>query len=710
VKVDPTSLITTGPEFFINRELSWLAFNTRVLEEAANRATPLLERAKFAAIAASNLDEFFMVRVAGLKNAELEGEIAPDPAGLRPAEQLAAISERAHAMVEELQTLVTGELLPALEAHGIRLTSIAQLDDHTRAALGAYFRDQVLPVLTPLAIDFARPFPMLSSLSLNLAFSLKPEAEGEEHRLAIVQVPSRLSRLVRVPESSHPTFVLLEDLIRAQADQLFPGQTILESAAFRLARDSELELDDEGGLSYLEALEEELRKRRRSAIVRLEVEASVSDALLKLLTHEMPVHAEDIYRVSGLLDLRVLFGFVELSGYIDLRDPVIKPACVLSRRDETEIFSILDQRDVLLHHPYESFDPVVALVEAAADDPDVIAIKQTLYRTSGDSPIVAALTRAADQGKQVTALVELMARFDEERNIHWARRLEERGAHVIYGIRDYKVHAKICLVVRRTKTGLKRYLHLGTGNYNDKTARLYTDFGLLTAKQEFGADASALFSALTGYSDPPRLRKLAMAPTMLRDRVLKLIERETRRAKAGQPAEIRAKMNSLTDEDIIRALYQASRAGVRIKLNVRGICMLRPGVPGLSETISVVSIVGRYLEHARIFVFQNGGDQEVYLSSADWMTRNLDKRIELMFPIEDAAAAAKVVSALDVLLRDTVKGRRLHSNGEWRLPLPGPGITPFDAQMFLHEQAQRQSGEESGTSFVPIERPAGLVK
>jgi polyphosphate kinase len=708
--VDPTAPITTGPEFFFNRELSWLAFNARVLEEAANPATPLLERIKFAAITSSNLDEFFMVRVAGLENAEREGDVAPDPSGLRPAEQLAAISARAHAMVAELQTLVTSQLLPALSVHGIRLTTMSQLDDHSRAALAAYFRDEVQPVLTPLAIDFARPFPMLSSLSLNLAFSLVPEVEGEQNRLAIVQVPARLSRLVRVPESSQQAFVLLEDLIRSQADALFPGQQVIESAAFRLARDSELELDDEGGLSYLEALEEELRKRRRSAIVRLDVESSVSENLLKLLTHEMPVAAQDIYRVSGLLDLRVLFGFADLPGFVDLRDPVIKPVNVLDRRQEAEIFSLLDERDVLLHHPYEAFDPVVAFVDAAADDPDVIAIKQTLYRTSGDSPIVAALTRAADQGKQVTALVELMARFDEERNIHWARRLEDRGAHVIYGIRDYKVHAKICLVVRRTKTGLKRYLHLGTGNYNDRTARLYTDFGLLTSAPEFGADGSAFFSALTGYSDPPRLRKLAMAPTMLKDRVLKLIERETRRAKAGQPAEIRAKMNSLTDEVIIRALYEASRAGVRIRLNVRGICMLRPGVEGLSETITVVSIVGRYLEHARVFVFQNGGDQEVYLASADWMTRNLDKRIELLFPIEDPAAAAKVVAALDVLLRDTAKGRRLHANGDWRLPVPLPDAPPFDAQMFLHEQAQRQSGEESGTSFVPIERPAGLVK
>jgi len=696
-------------ERYFNRELSWLKFNQRVLEEASNPAHPLLERLRFLSISGGNLDEFFMVRVAGLKNAEREGEIAPDPSGLRPAEQLAAISARAHAMTAELQTLVTSQLLPSLAVHGIRLTTISQLDDRTREAMTAYFRNEVLPVLTPLAIDFARPFPMLSSLSLNLAFSLVPEAEGEEHRLAIVQVPARLSRLVRVPESSQATFVLLEDLIRSHADVLFAGQTVIESAAFRLARDSELELDDEGGLSYLEALEEELRKRRRSAIVRLEVESSVSNTLLGLLTHEMPVTPQDIYRVSGVLDLRVLFGFAELPGFLELRDPVIKPVSVLDSRQEAEIFSILDERDVLLHHPYESFDPVVAFVDAAADDPDVIAIKQTLYRTSGDSPIVAALTRAADQGKQVTAIVELMARFDEERNIHWARRLEERGAHVIYGIRDYKVHAKICLVVRRTKAGLKRYLHLGTGNYNDRTARLYTDFGLLTSATEFGADASAFFSALTGYSDPPRLRKLAMAPTMLRDRVLKLIERETRRAKAGQPAEIRAKMNSLTDEHIIRALYQASRAGVRIRLNVRGMCMLRPGVEGLSETITVVSIVGRYLEHARIFVFQNGGDQEVYLSSADWMTRNLDKRIELLFPIDDAAAAAKVVAALDVLLRDTAKGRRLLSTGEWRLPLPMPDSPPFDAQMFLHEQAQRTSGEESGTSFSPIEAPPHLT-
>ncbi len=578
--------------------MSWLAFNERVLEEAADARNPLLERAKFAAITASNLDEFFMVRVAGLKHAEAEGDVRPDPSGLTASEQLAAISTRAHQQMDSLYATVMNDVLPALANHGIRLLRIDDLPTLERARVSGYFRDELLPALTPLAIDISRPFPMLSSLSLNLAFRLAPTAEGMPDRLAIVQVPGRISRLVRV-SGAGPAFVLLEDVIRSEVALLFPGQTVVEATTFRLLRDSELDLDDEGGRSYLEALEEELRKRRRSAVVRLEVEQQSSEGLLEVLTSQTGVMAEDVYRVPAPVDLRVLFGLTEVPCPPELRDPPLAPVQVLDEEQCANIFSLIDDRDVLLHHPYESFDPVVALVEAAADDPDVIAIKQTLYRTSGDSPIVQALTRAADQGKQVTVIVELMARFDEQRNIQWARRLEEMGAHVIYGIRDYKVHAKICLVVRRTTTGVRRYLHLGTGNYNDKTARLYTDMGLLTSAPVFGADASALFSALTGYSDPPRLKRLAMAPTSLRERVLKLITRETRRARAGQPAEIRAKMNSLTDVDMIRALYEASNAGVRIQLNVRGICSLRPGVPGLSDRISVVSVVGRFLEHAR---------------------------------------------------------------------------------------------------------------
>jgi polyphosphate kinase len=693
--------VTEGPELFFNRELSWLAFNERVLEEARDPANPLLERVKFATIVASNLDEFFMVRVAGLKHAVGAGEVRPDPSGLTPAQQLSAIADRAHAMVTALYGTMLDTLLPPLATHGIRVLTMQELDPVARAGIKAYFHAEVLPALTPLAIDFARPFPMLSSLSLNLAFWLPPAPEETERRLAVVQVPPLLPRLIRLAGAGPPAFVLLEDVIRSEFEALFPGQTRLEAVAFRLTRDSEVELDDEGGQSYVEALEQELRKRRRSAVVRLEIEGGSSETFGDWLAHLVGVAPEDIYRLPGLLDLRALSTLLELPGFTELRDVPLQPASVL-HGSENGIFSVLDERDLLLHHPYESFDPVVALVQSAANDPDVLAIKQTLYRTSGDSPIVAALTRAADRGKQVTVVLELMARFDEQRNIVWARRLEEMGAHVIYGVRNYKVHAKICLVVRRTSSGLRRYVHLGTGNYNDRTARLYTDLGLMTSSPDFGADASGFFSALTGYSDPPRFRKLVMAPTTLRSRLLKLIERERRRAEAGQAAEIRAKMNSLVDPEMIRALYEASRAGVHIRLNIRGICALRPGVQGSSDTISVVSVVGRYLEHARIFVFHNGGAPEVYLASADWMTRNLDKRVELMFPVESPSCRRKVLEALDSMFRDNVKARHLSQTGEFSVPARSPGDERFEAQIYLRELAERDNSEANGAIFEPL--------
>jgi polyphosphate kinase len=690
-----------APEFF-NRELSWLAFNARVLQEACDPSNPLLERVKFTTIVASNLDEFFMVRVAGLKEAVREGDSRRDPAGMTPAEQLSAISAAAHTMVDTLYATVMNTLLPSLATHGIRVLPLADLDPASHAAVRAYFRDEVLAALTPLAIDFARPFPMLSSLSLNLAFWLPTGPDAREHRLAVVQVPPLLPRLIRVAGATGCTFVWLEEVIRAEFQSLFPGQTLREGVAFRLARDSELELDDEGGQSYLDALEQELRKRRRGAVVRLELDSAATEGFGNWLAELVGVEPEDRYRVPGPIDLRALSVLTELPGFDDLRETPRPPVSVLHGNQAAEIFSVLDERDIVLHHLYESFDPVVALVEAAADDPDVLAIKQTLYRTSGDSPVVAALTRAADQGKPVTVVLELMARFDEQRNIRWARRLEEMGAHVIYGVRHYKVHAKICLIVRRGASGLRRYVHLGTGNYNDRTARLYTDLGLMTASPDIGVDASAFFSGLTGYSDPPRFRKLVMAPTMLRSRLLKLIERESRRAQAGQPAEIRAKMNSLVDTEIIRALYDASRSGVDIRLNVRGVCALRPGVPGLSDTISVVSVVGRYLEHARVFVFHNGGDEEVFLASADWMGRNLDRRVELMFPVESASAQRKVLDALAPMFMDNVKGRRLLPNGEWRVPARTPDTEPLEAQLFLHEQALRDNTEPSGVLFEPL--------
>jgi polyphosphate kinase len=702
----PKPRVRKDPELFINRELSWLEFNHRVLEEAMDPATPLLDRLKFAIIVAGNLDEFFMVRVAGLRHAVAEGDSAPDLAGLRPRQQLEAVAVRAHEMVDALGRVLTEQIIPGLGEQGVRIVPLAALDEQPRAVLTRYFRAEVLPALTPLAIDVSRPFPRLSNLSLNLALLLAP-LEGEESpRLAVVQVPSGLRRLVR-PLGTEGTYVLLEEIIRAELADLFPGQTVLETAAFRIARDAEMELDDEGGRPYLEAIEEELKKRRSGEVVRLEVEEGIGATLLEILSERVEVDASDVYRLKGPLDTRALWPLVDLPALEHLREPVLKPLPVLEGPEltGTGIFDVLSARDVLLHHPYESFEPVCALVSAAAADPDVLAIKQTLYRTAADSPVVRALALAAENGKQVTVLVELMARFDEQSNIRWARSLEEAGAHVIYGIRGYKTHAKVCLVVRRGRQGIERYVHLGTGNYNERTARVYTDFGLMTADRAIGEDVSAFFNALTGYSDPPRMKKLAMAPNTLRERLLRLIERERRRAEEGQAAEIRAKMNSLVDEEIIRALYDASRAGVRIRLNVRGICCLRPGVKGVSDTIDVISIVDRFLEHSRVFHFRNGGDEEVYLSSADWMPRNLDRRIELLFPVQAPEARKKVMDALDAMFADNVKGRRLMPDGTYRRRKPQKGEEAFRAQVRLYEDARRaleRARAGSTATFEPV--------
>ncbi len=690
-------------ELFINRELSWLAFNERVLHEAADPSVPLLERVKFAAIAASNLDEFFMVRVAGLRQDVADEETSPDLAGLTPARQLETISERTHAFVSALYRLVSTELSSLLADHGITVVAFADLTDAQRARLSTFFQDAVLPVLTPLAIDVSRPFPLLSSLSLNVVVLLHPAPGDIDRRLAIVQVPSGLARLVRADADNGHTFVLLEDIIRAHLPQLFPGQAILESSVIRLSRDAELEFDDEGGRTQLQLVERQLRRRRRSDVVRLEVEAAGSGELVSVVRRQLDVPADGVYVVPGPVDLRMLMGLVDLPGFDELRDPPLQPVDVLAA-EPRDLFSVLDERDLLLHHPYDAYDPVTALLSQAADDPDVLAIKQTLYRTSARSSLIASLQRAAELNKQVTVLVELTARFDEERNIGWARALEEAGAHVIYGIRGYKVHAKICLIVKRTAHGLRRYVHLGTGNYNERTARVYTDFGLLTASPSIAEDATAVFSALTGYSDPPRLKKLVMAPTGLRQRFLRLIDRERRRAISGQPAEIVAKMNSLIDDQIIEALYAASQAGVRVRLNVRGICALRPGVPGVSTNIEVVSVVDRFLEHSRIYCFFNGGDEEVYLASADWMTRNLDKRIELMFPVEDTEHKARVLHALRAMFRDTVKSRWLGPDGVYRRRPPGPNEPAFRVQQGLQEDARRAAslaGNDTGVAFRP---------
>ncbi len=691
---------------YLNRELSWLAFNERVLEEAQDPGTPLLERLKFAAIAASNLDEFFMVRVAGLQHAVADGDESPDIAGLTSSQQLTAVAARTHEMVASLYRLTIDELLPALEKAGVRIVAWKDLARAHQVALSTFFREQLLPVLTPLAIDLPRPFPLLSSLSLNLALRLDAAPGETARRLAIVQVPPALTRLVQLAETGGVSFVLLEEIISAHLPSLFLGQPILDSAVIRLARDAELEFDDEGGRTQLELVERELRHRRRSGVVRLEVGTDASDELVALLREQLDISEEDVYAVPGPLDLRVLMGLTDLPGLDALRDPPAHPVDVLTDVQDADLFSVLEERDVLLQHPYDCYDPVVTLLEQAADDPDVLAIKQTLYRTSTGSPFIASLLRAAEQNKQVTVLVELTARFDEERNIRWARALEEAGAHVIYGVYGYKTHAKICIIVRRTRRGLKRYVHLGTGNYNERTARIYTDFGLLTTSEAIAEDATAVFSTLTGYSDPPRLKKLVMAPTGLRRRMLKMIARERRRAESGQAAEIVAKMNSLADAEIIDALYGASQAGVKIRLNVRGICELRPGVPDLSANIEVVSIVDRYLEHARIYYFANGGEDEVYLASADWMTRNLDKRVELMFPVEHPEHKARVIYTLRAMFRDTVKSRWLGADGVYRRRPLAKGEAPFRVQEHLQEEARRLASlarDRAGVTFRPEE-------
>jgi polyphosphate kinase len=699
---------TVGPERFINRELSWLDFNGRVLEEARDAATPPLERLKFAVITASNLDEFFMVRVASLKRQVEEGDDERDPSGLTPLEQLAQVSARAHAQAAELHRALADDILPALREQGLRLLRVDELDEAGRAWLRYTFEAQIFPALTPLAIDAERPFPLLAGLSLNLGVLLAEPADDPKPRLAVVQIPARMPRLLRVAASDPPGHVLIEDAVRDGLHLLFPGQTIAATVVFRVTRDSELELDDEGGRAYVEILRAELRGRRRSDVVRLEIQAGAPAALTVLLTDRIGVGAEDIYEMPAPLDPGALQALLDLPVPPELRDPPQRPLPPAEVPPDADPFAWLDEHDLLLHHPYDAFDPVTALLERAADDPDVLAIKQTLYRTSGDSPVAKALGRAADRGKQVTVLVELRARFDEWSNIRWAEELERAGAHVLYGVRGYKTHAKVLLIVRRTAAGIRRYIHLGTGNYNDRTARQYTDFGLMTTDPVIGADASAFFNALTGYSDPPEMKKLVMAPTRLRARVLALIRRERRRAEDGQQAEIRAKMNSLVDREVIEALCRAAAAGVRIRLNVRGICCLRPGAAAAGESVTVVSVVDRYLEHARVFWFLNGGDEELYLSSADWMPRNLDRRIELMFPVEDEACRLRVLASLDAMFLDNVKARVLSPLGTWTHRRPEPGETPFRAQVELYRdrlEALQRAGRPHDVVLEPIASP-----
>ena len=673
---------------FINRELSWLEFNHRVLEEAKDNKNPLFERLKFLSIVSSNLDEFFMVRVATLRDQVFAGFEEPDPSGLTPKEQLVRISERTHRMAAEQYQCYRRSVLPALRRQGVRFERVADLPPVQQEAISAYYWKEVYPVLTPMAVDHSRPFPLVLNRSLNIGLLIRSADVGDEPILALVQVPSVLDRLMEVPGSGGVrSFVFLEDIIKHHVETLFRGHKILTMACFRITRNADLGFDEEGAEDLLAAIEQSVKKRRWGAVIRLETEAAMDPALLGILSEEIDVPEGGTYLIQGPLDLTHLMRFSRAEGYDALRDAPLETGASPAFAESGDVFEAIAENDILLHHPYESFDPVIELVRQAAADPKVLAIKQTLYRVSGQSPIVEALVEAAENGKQVTVLVELKARFDEENNIHWAKRLERAGCHVIYGLVGLKTHCKILLVVRRETDGIKRYVHLSTGNYNDVTARLYTDIGLFTKNPYMGADVSAIFNMLSGYSQPTRLYKLVIAPISLRQRFLAMIAREAAHARAGKRACISAKMNSLVDEEVIEALYEASRAGVSIDLLVRGICCLNPGIKGMSENIRVVSIVGRFLEHSRIFCFHNDGAEEVYLSSADWMPRNLDRRVELLFPIENQELASRTRKMLETSFQDTAKARVMESGGTY-IRVMRHGVKAFSSQeAFLAEAA-----------------------
>ena len=673
----------TKPEYFYNRELSWLKFNLRVLKEAMVKDTPLLERLKFVSISASNLDEFFMVRVAGLWSNYDNGIEKRDASGLSVKEQLDAISEAAHAQVRT-QTKYLMALMAEMDGVNLHFRRVKDLSEMGRDWLEEYYREVVYPVLTPMAVDASRPFPFLANKTLNLAVELV-KADGE-HSMGLIQVPSVLDRITEVVPEARRTFVFLEDIIASHCNDLFKGCHILDLVPFRVTRDSDLDIEEEDSVDLLKEVEESLRKRKRGAAVRLELFKTNNTRIKKFLEENLDVTDMEVYEINGPLDPTCFFKFIGMKGMWPwLYEPFV-PQRPQELPDDSDLFAAIRANDILLHHPYESFDPVVKLVSDAADDPQVLAIKQTLYRVSGNSPIVAALARAAENGKQVTVLVELKARFDEENNILWARRLEKAGCHVIYGLVGLKTHAKIILIVRREDNGIKRYLHLGTGNYNDSTAKLYTDLGLMTANDEFGSDASAFFNLLSGYSEPPVWNKLVMAPLGLREKIYALIDNEIAMVRAGKEGHIIAKMNSLIDQPVIQKLYEASAAGVHIDLIVRGICGLRTGIEGISENITVRSIVGRQLEHSRIFWFANGGEEQLYLSSADWMPRNLNDRVELFFPIETEEHIRRIKELLDLYLRDNVGAHMMQSNGTYRRVRNK--LEPVSAQSALYEMAQ----------------------
>ena len=680
-----------NPEYYVNRELSWLLFDRRVMSEAKDKNNPLFERLKFLSITSSNLDEFFMVRVASLKDMVNAGYDKKDIAGMTPKEQLKQITKQTHDLVEEQYRIYNHSLLPQLKINGVRvIKEHEQLSEAEAEYVDRYYEENIYPVLTPMAVDSSRPFPLIRNKSLNIGALVRKKDGGEILEFATVQVPSVLPRIIELPgEEGERLLIPLEEVIERNIEKLFLNYEIVCAHPFRIMRNADLTIEEDEAEDLLKEIEKQLKKRQWGQAIRLEVEKGMDDRLLEIIERELNIEKQDVYEIDGPLDLTFLMKMYGLEGFDHLKEKSYpKPQPVPELPTDCNIFDQIKKQDILLFHPYETFTPVVDFIRQAARDPEVLAIKQTLYRVSGNSPIIAALAQAAENGKQVTVLVELKARFDEENNIVWARMLEKAGCHVIYGLVGLKTHSKITLVVRREEDGIRRYVHLGTGNYNDATAKLYTDVGMLTCAERIGEDATAVFNMLSGYSEPLFWNKLALAPLWLKDKFLHLIEREKNYALEGKKAHIIAKMNSLCDKDIIRALYEASAAGVKIELIVRGICCLIPGIEGYTENIRVISIVGRYLEHSRIYIFGTPERDKMFISSADFMTRNTVKRVEVATPIYDTAIKDRVRTMFGIMLHDTVKGRELCRDGNYyRREKPQEESEVISSQAYFSNEA-----------------------
>jgi polyphosphate kinase len=696
-----------SPELYINRELSWLEFNDRVLREGLSESVPPLERLKFLAIVSSNLDEWFMIRVAALKQQHAAGVRQRDPSGLTAGQQLGRLAKRVRQMVAE-QSEGIRRVVRLLRDHGLHLLEARELSAGQERFVRSFFQVEVLPVLTPLAIDQLDPSPVVPGLRLMVALRLSgKDAEGAaRERIAVVPVPTGLGRFITLPAEQGLHLVRIEEVIALNAGMLFPGNQVEASMLFRITRDADVAVSDDAAEDLLEVIEQAVSERLRRSAIRLTIQAGGDRRLKRWLMDWAGVTAQDVYEVEGMLDPTALMEVATRPGMDDLRDPEWIPQTPRDLLGAGEdLFETIQEHDVLMAPPYESFSPVIQLLEQAADDGGVLAIKQTLYRTSGDSAVIAALERAARNGKQVTVLVELRARFDEARNVGWARRLEDAGALVLYGIAGYKTHAKALLIVRREAQRIRRYVHLATGNYNEKTARLYSDLGLMTCDNEFATDVSAFFNLLTGYSEQVGWSRLAIAPTGLRQRFVELIDREIDSSTPQEPGLIMAKLNSLQDKGMVRALYRASQAGVRVRLNVRGMCCLRPGVPGVSDNIEVRSIVDRYLEHSRIYYFRNAGHEEVYMGSADWMGRNLDRRLEILFPVADARVRRRLIRMLGTYFADNVKARVLLADGSY-VPVEHTGKA-VRAQEWMHREAVEgvKAFQRANVRFRPLRRP-----